>query len=190
MPFLAEDIYQRLKGPLESVHMESWPRASKVDKKVLDNMNEVRRISSLALEARTKAKIIVRQPLSKLSVKTKLPNTHIDIIKDEVNVKEVAIDPSITEEVMLDTNITPELKEEGIVRELIRAIQDLRKESGLTIQDRVSLVIDADMSLRDLITKNTDVIKNTTLLTGITFNTLTSEVIKIAEYTIRLGIQR
>lgn len=190
MPFLAEDIYQRLKGPLESVHMESWPRASKVDKKVLDNMTEVRRISSLALEARTKAKIIVRQPLSKLSVKTKLPNTHIDIIKDEVNVKEVAIDPSITEEVMLDTNITPELKEEGIVRELIRAIQDMRKESGLTIQDRVSLVIDADMSLRDLITKNTDVIKNTTLLTGITFNTLTSEVIKIAEYTIRLGIQR
>ncbi len=190
MPFIAEDIYQRLKGPLESVHLEAWPRSSKVDGRILKNMTQIRQIASLALEARTKAKIIVRQPLSKLYVKEKFPVSLVDIIKDEVNVKEVVHDETLGSEVMLDTNITPELKEEGIVRELIRSIQELRKEKGLTINDRVTLVIDSDKNFSSLVEKNKDLIVSSTLLKGIIFKELGNIAINIAEYSIKLDIEK
>jgi isoleucyl-tRNA synthetase len=167
MPFVAEDIYQRLKGEKESVHLESWPEKTSFDSKIIESMNTVRKVSSLGLEARMKAKINVRQPLSKLTIKTKLPQELLSLVKDEVNVKEVVLDEKINEEVILDTNITPELKEEGLIRELIRAIQDLRKEKGLTIQDRAALVIhteDESKGFSDLINKNKEMIMKATLL--------------------------
>ena len=76
MPFIAEDIYRRLKGGKESVHLEDWPKAGSVDQKILENMEEARKIVSLALEARSKAGIKVRQPLPKLEIRTKPPLTH------------------------------------------------------------------------------------------------------------------
>lgn len=190
MPFLAEDIYLRLKGPLESVHLESWPTLSKLDNKILENMKEVRKISSLALEARMKAKINVRQPLAKLSIRDTVPIALMDIIKDEVNVKEVVMEKSLSEDVVLDTFITPQLKEEGIVRELIRSIQDMRKEKGLTIQDRAVLIIDTDQAFVDLINKNKTLISGITLLSDISFESLNSEIIKIAEYSVKIDIKK
>jgi isoleucyl-tRNA synthetase len=140
MPFIAEEIYLKVreeKDP-ESVHLADWPEANKSffsflspEKNILSNMEETRRVTSLALEARTKANIKVRQPLSKLEVKTKLPEEYLEIIKDELNVKEVVINPNLSEEVLLDTKLTPELEEEGRVRDVIRAIQEWRKEKGL-----------------------------------------------------------
>lgn len=190
MPFLAEDIYLRLKGPLESVHLEVWPESGKVDTKVLEEMAEVRKVASAALEARMKVKINVRQPLAKLSIKTKVSNALIDIIKDEVNIKEIVIDPNLSEEVVLDTVITPELKEEGSVREFIRAIQDLRKEKGLTIQDRALLLVDADSRVKELIEKNKKMISETTLLKDISFKTLETEVLQLGEYSVKLDVEK
>ncbi len=128
-PFTSEDLYQklRIKKDPESIHLCEWPEAGKIDEDVIKNMDSTRKIVSLGLEARSKAGIKVRQPL--LSISAKLSDAYEELIRDEVNVKEV-IDKDI-EGVELDTNLTPELAEEGEVRDAIRAIQDIRKEKGL-----------------------------------------------------------
>jgi isoleucyl-tRNA synthetase len=171
MPFVAEEIYLKLEGGAESVHLDMWPMHGKVDAGLLENMKTVRKIASLGLEARSKAKINVRQPLGKLKVtgnpvipakagiqsqtsdskintldscfrrNDKQSACLLDLIKQEVNVKEVVFDDSIASDVELDLNMTLELKEEGELRDLIRAIQDRRKEQKLTIQDRPTLKI-------------------------------------------------
>ena len=192
MPFLAEDIYLRIKGEnntmRESVHLESWPEMKKFDSKVVESMRELRRVASLGLEARMKSKINVRQPLSRLTIKSTINSDLIDILKDEVNVKEIVINPSLTEDVILETAITPELKDEGMIRELIRAIQDKRKENGFTIQDRAVLIIDAEISFAELIKKNTDIISSATLLKEIKFEKLNSEEINIADNKLKMDV--
>jgi isoleucyl-tRNA synthetase len=132
-PFAAEDLYQKLRISTDpiSVHLERWPDIDLSNEEVIRNMAETRRISSLGLEARSKANLKIRQPLSSLSVR--VIHAYQEIIKDEVNVKEI-IDTDI-DGVELDTTLTPELIEEGAVRELVRKIQDLRKERGLKPSD-------------------------------------------------------
>ncbi len=148
-PFFAEDLYQklRLEDDFESVHLESWPHFAKASRgepdKIIEEMKKFRSVVSLALEARQKANIKVRQPLAKLSLKEKVSDEYAQIIKDEINVKEVVIDSSIQNEIELDTNITDELKEEGMAREIIRAIQDARKEKNLSPNDTVAINISA-----------------------------------------------
>ncbi len=135
MPFMAEDIHQRLRAETdaESVHLENWPVLAKLESgTVLENMAETRRLVSLALELRQKANVKVRQPLQKLEVRSKeLEGEYLEIIKDELNVKEAFQDPNLSEEVVLDTNLTPELLEEGKMRDAIRAVQEWRKEKNL-----------------------------------------------------------
>ena len=176
MPFLAEDVYRRVLGKLESVHLEEWPEYDKPDQKVLSSMKEIRRVASLGLEARMKAKINVRQPLSMLKVKTDLPHDEIlvSILRDELNVQNVETDAGLAEEVWLDTDITVELKEEGQLRELIRSVQEMRKEVGLTIHDIAVLEIGEDHEYASLFKKDDrdNVIKHvmkSTLLSDIKF---------------------
>ena len=61
------------------------------------------------------------------------------MIKGELNVKNVVLDKNIKDEIELDTEITKELKEEGLARELARQIQQMRKEAGLVPQDMISI---------------------------------------------------
>ncbi|MBI1974583.1 MAG: class I tRNA ligase family protein [Candidatus Zambryskibacteria bacterium] len=152
MPFIAEDIYQKLRksGDLESVHLCEWPKVRtrlnlvkflrfNLGKDiVIENMAETRRIVSLALEARAKANIKVRQPLSKLQITNdKLQKEYLEIIRDEINVKEVIVNKKLKGELLLDTNLTPELIEEGKLRDAIRNIQDWRKEKGFKPGEKV-----------------------------------------------------
>ena len=153
-------------------------------------MSEARKISSLALEARMKAKINVRQPLAKLTVKSKFPANLVEIIKDEVNVKDVVTDETLSEDVVLDTVLTEELKEEGLVRELIRTIQDLRKGKGLTIQDRATLIVETEKDFVDIIEKNKVTISGATLLKEIVFEMIPNEMVKIGEYSAKLDIRK
>ena len=122
-------------GGRESVHLESWPKFREPDQTILADMTEVRRVVSLALEARAEAGIKVRQPLGKLTVKSNIlfeKNELVDIIRDEVNVKEVVIGKTegITI-VFLDPTLTTELIREGLFRDFVRAIMEGRKEAGL-----------------------------------------------------------
>ena len=195
MPFTAEDIYLRLAAfgatEKESVHLEEWPTAQKADTQLLADMAEVRRLASLALEARMKAKINVRQPLAKLTAKSApLAAELAALILDEINVKEIVFNQALATDVELDTALTPALKEEGAVREFIRAIQDLRKEKGLTIQDRAILVVDADAIATDLITKNKAGISAATLLKDIAFKKLEGEASDIGGFMVKLSISK
>jgi isoleucyl-tRNA synthetase len=141
MPFVAEEIYGRIGGT-ESVHLTNWPEGIKVDEEIIGTMKETRKIASLALEARSRAKINVRQPLARLTVQKSELNRSVEanpamvmILKDEVNIEDVVFAEKVAEEISLDTNITPELREAGRVREVMRAVQDARKTSGLSVGD-------------------------------------------------------
>jgi isoleucyl-tRNA synthetase len=140
MPFLAERVYAAVGGNKESVHLESWPKEGDIDAEVLVKMKMVREIVTQALALRTEKKIAVRQPLGKLTLKEEISLDYKKILADELNVKEVAFDVSLNQTCALDTNITAELQAEGDVRNLMRAVQDARKEKGLTPKDTVVLV--------------------------------------------------
>jgi isoleucyl-tRNA synthetase len=143
MPFLAEDLYRRLVvvGQKQSVHLENWPAIGVAPSTILEEMEEARKVVTRALEIRAKAGIKVRQPLASLSA-PKLSVAMKTIVADEVNVKEVREGG----EVELDTTITPELKEEGDMRDLVRTIQDLRKKAELNPSDRIVLTVPSEFA--------------------------------------------
>lgn len=143
-PFIAEDIFQKVRDDdeSESVHLEMWPDLKKPDEKIISEMQILRDLVTRSLEERTKVGIKVRQPLSTLKVKkTDLQNKNdlLEILKDELNVKNVEFNPTQETEVVLDTKITEELQQEGNAREFIRSIQQLRKDSGLKPTDEISV---------------------------------------------------
>ncbi|MEK7554740.1 MAG: class I tRNA ligase family protein, partial [Patescibacteria group bacterium] len=152
VPFFSEALYQSLvtseKQKVKSVHLEDWKflKTDAHDRRILTGMAEVRRLASLALAAREKAGIKVRQPLAMLKVKSqklKVRNNGelIQLLKDEVNVKTVTYASKLATEVELDMVITPELYAEGMAREFSRAIQDLRKGGGYKVGDMVEVAI-------------------------------------------------
>lgn len=189
MPFIAESIYQETDSSLESVHLCDWPEAEEVDEKLLTSMQKVRDIVSLGLEARAAAGIKVRQPLATLTIPHALFPTDTafhELIKDEVNVKEVVSGDG--ESVEIDTTITNELKKEGMARELIRHIQQLRKDSDLTPQDTAKLSIDADEEFKKLVTEFEVDIKKTALISQITFASVSADTVSIDGHDIKLSL--
>ncbi len=174
MPFLAEDIYRSLRpeGAPESVHLSDWPQANekrktKNEKEILEQMNEVRRVVSLALEARAKARVKVRQPLALLKIKSLLPDEYSALICDELNVKKVVVDKNIETEIWLDTIITSELQTEGDLRDLIRELQEQRKKKGLRQGEEA--ILDVPAGKKDLLIKRETELKNAVSATGFNF---------------------
>jgi isoleucyl-tRNA synthetase len=140
-PFLAEELYRNLTGK-ESVHLVEWPNFGQINKQLIIEMSFTRDVITQGLNQRATASIKVRQPLSKVTINTdkKLSNEMIDIIKEELNVKSIELKNS-GKSIVLDTTITEELKLEGLARELIRQIQESRKNAGLDVADRICLSI-------------------------------------------------
>ncbi|NOY35866.1 MAG: class I tRNA ligase family protein, partial [bacterium] len=184
VPFVAEEVYQEVVSSQpsvarkESVHLEDWASSDGVTEeqiRLMGDMEEVRKIVALGLEERAKAGIKVRQPLSELKVKSeKLKDKEdlLKLVKDEVNVKEIVSSADAENEVELDTTITPELKREGMARELTRGIQDLRKKAGMTPGQKMELVIETDSEGENFINDFMDEIKNATNVTDIKFSRL------------------
>ena len=69
--------------------------------------------------------------------------------------------------VVLDTNLTPELIEEGFMREIISKIQTMRKEAGFEVMDKITVYSDGNDKIAELISKNEDTVKNDVLATEI-----------------------
>jgi isoleucyl-tRNA synthetase len=139
--------------------LESWTGVDGkfIDEKLNKDMEKTREIVTLALAERAKAKIKVRQPLRELKIKDKEIAGQKDLlglIKEEINVKEIIYDDKIAGSVKLDIEITPELREEGIVREIIRNIQEMRKKSNLKPKDEISVMYSGDSFLEEILNKN------------------------------------
>ena len=153
-PFLAEELYQKMTGAgvvnseiPESVHLLDWPEAGVIDEAVLTKMAKTREIITAGLAERmkkteTEAQIKVRQPLAKLVYAgEKLDDFYEQIIMEEVNVKSVEHGEALA----LDKTLTPELLEEGKIRELIRFVQAARKKAGLNVDDRIKLMVSMEV---------------------------------------------
>ncbi len=194
MPFLAEHLYSRLGGKKESVHLEVWPIFDEPDSDTLSGMTEVRRVVSISLEARAKAGIKVRQPLQELLLRDSSikwmdkSDALVVIIKDEVNVKNVLFDESISGELFLNTTITQELKREGQFRELTRAVQDIRKQAGLTLSDIVTLEVGTNDDGRALIDTFASELKKAARLKEIVPNEISGEPVDIDGIPMTLSI--
>ena len=168
-PFISEELYRKLTGG-ESVHLLDWPNKKLIDMAVIESMDFVLASVNDGLSQRAKASIKVRQPLQKVTISGSgkdLANNHHEyewMIAEELNVKSVEWKTSDKYEVSLDTNITPELRSEGLARDVIRVIQNARKNAGLNVEDKILLeVISEDKDLDSAIKKHASVIEGETL---------------------------
>jgi len=188
-PFLAEELYRNLTGK-ESVHLEDWLPAGHVNDAVLGEMNQVREYVTQALALRAQNGLKVRQPLALLSVPEL--GKFVDysaILIDEVNVKQVE-QGSVIE---LDIKLTPALKQEGAMREIIRYVQTARKAAGLNIDDRIELSLTTEApELRKATEAYQETIANevlaTRLVTGQTFDH--SQDVKIDGQVLSISLRR
>ena len=252
IPFMTEDIYQNLvrsvdKDAPESIHLCDFPTVNEawIDKDLEADMKELLEIVVLGRACRNTANIKNRQPIGTMYVKAekKMSEFYIDIIADELNVKEVkfaddvesfisysfkpqlrTVGPKygkllggirqaltdingtaamnelrsngvlkldingnnveLTEEdllietaqtegyvsesdgetsVVLDTNLTPELIEEGFVREIISKIQTMRKEAGFEVMDKIVVYAHGNDKIQDVMKTHEDEIKSEVL---------------------------
>ena len=258
IPFMTEEIYQNLvvgldKDAEESIHLCSWPEVNEaeVDKKLEEEMDLAYTIVKLGRSARNSVNIKNRQPLSKMLISVKnLPEYYSDIVKEELNVKEVVLGadmknyvefeikpnlpvlgkeygrliPQIKQKiaefnqmelatkveagnieyieigevqiplstdnllvtmqgkdgfafsgtgeigVVIETEITPELREEGYLREILSKVQNMRKDSGFEVMDNINLYVGGNETLEAVVKKYEDVIKHDTLARDILYN--------------------
>jgi isoleucyl-tRNA synthetase len=146
IPFMSDYIYRTLTHA-ESVHLAAWPKLSKLSASELElftDMQAVRKAVEMGLAHRKVLGIKVRQPLSDLSVVSPhvCPSPGLlELIKDEVNVKNVTWSSGSEWSASIDAHITPELEEEGRLRQLIRDIQELRKVSNIALDQKIKLIV-------------------------------------------------
>ena len=206
----------------KSVHLSDWPSDNKPDNasfKILLNMSYVRGTVNLGLAKRAEVGIKVRQPLSKVTVLNAIIEdedqaAYEQIIKDELNVKTIEIrrgadqapednlkrwsDQGYKEqdggevEIILNTAITPELKSEGIMRELVRNIQNARKKAGLQVDDRIRLSLESGSEeIQAAIKRFKAIIFAETLVTGeLNGEGDYSETVKVEGQEVKLGLSK
>ena len=184
-PFMAEELFLKLTGGEmgESVHLLDWPEVGHVNEAIIGEMTLLRHIINEKLSERAAARLKARQPLASLTFITpsSFSNELLDIIKEELNVKAIIETKPRTSAsygsggaavalvTVLDLNVTPELKREGLMREVIRFVQNARKQAGLKVDDRIklSLVTEAK-ELQQAIHEHRQTIIDETLATDFT----------------------
>jgi isoleucyl-tRNA synthetase len=160
-PFTSDAIYRNLSND-ESVHLSDFPEpAPNQDLQVEADMARARQAVEAGLSARDSARLKVRQPLASIALPgDPLPEDIAAIVREELNVKGLVFEAP---EVKLNTEITEELRLEGLAREVVRAIQDRRKKLGLNVEDRIDTRYEADGMLVRAVQRHGDYIKSETL---------------------------
>ena len=188
-PFIAEEIYQNLirtvdEAAAESVHLAEWPEADStlIDEDIIASTDLAMKVCSMGRAARSKSQVKVRQPLPKVVVKLRSPSEREALNKlapqvlDELNVKTIEFSsedllessklPVCTEgdyQVGISTELTPELINEGLAREVVRRLQTMRKSYGLEIADHIETYYQCNGQIDAMMREYSDYIRQETL---------------------------
>ncbi len=208
LPFISEEIFKNLTGE-ESVHLADFPEPVFIEnEELVHDMNIAIKVCELGRSIRSKEGIKIRQPLSKLFIKTdveayrKAIRRLSQVILDELNIKELELVQDMPDvpyegeeiKVGISKDITPELKMEGLARELVRRIQNMRKKAGLDIVDRIRIYFEGDEELEEVMEKERGYISQETLSVniekGIPEGDLFTEVQRIDGKEMRIGIRK
>jgi isoleucyl-tRNA synthetase len=208
-PFFAEKLYQDLEGEKMSVHLDKWPKVDEnaIDSGLLNDMQWVRDVVNAGLEQRVASKLPVRQALAsvKISIRDEQLFSRVSektdlhkLIADELNVEKVEVnkaDASISDvwRAVIDTELTPELKLKGLLREVVRHVMQLRKKSELTPDDRIKVYLATeDMGMVEVLNKMKDEIaaetKGDEVYIGTQFDVAMEDELKFEENTVAIGI--
>lgn len=191
-PFLAEELYHNLTGA-DSVHLNDWPEAGHINELLIEEMNHAREVVSQGLALRAQNQLKVRQPLAeaKISDKVKLDAETIEMVKDELNVKTVAVDKKV-DVIELDIKLNEDLLLEGLAREVVRFVQNARKAAGLEIDNRISLSLKTnDKQLQQAIKVHTDYIKRETLAEKLNDNSYShTEEVQVNKASLEVSLEK
>lgn len=196
MPFIAERLFQNIKNSLEaqSVHLSDWPKPGEINRDLIAQMKKVRSLVENAHALRAAAKIRVRQPLAKASLKTdSITDEMKKILQEEINVKEIEIKKNQKDEIVLDTKLTAVLQEEGIKNDIARLIQELRKKSGLNPKDKAAIYYKTDKEISEIIKKHKDELINETNLHKLSEEDIATDISseeKIFNHSLWLGVKK
>ena len=180
-PFMSEEMFRLLTGN-ESVHLMDWPMEGHINELVIEKMQYIRGVITEGLSQRAMAGIKVRQPLKQVDLNhapqylNELEADYFDIIREELNVKEVKFDTTNgAQTVKLDIKLDKDLLEEGLMREIVRHVQQARKTAGLDVDNRIKLVLiskskDINKVLNNL--ELTDIIRHETLASELSMEKL------------------
>ncbi len=219
IPFMAEEMYQNLvrsvdKNAPVSVHLSAFPVAdkSKIDENLTADTKLAIRLSSLGRAARSRAQVKVRQPLAKVQVKLLSGSEKAGLEKvktqviDELNVKDIEVidDVSGLEEkgyvvesdagysVVVNPEISAELLKEGLAREIVHRLQNMRKEAGFEIADHIASYYEGGEYVEQVIKDYKDYIMHETLSDevkrGVPAEGIHCESYKISGYEMKLGV--
>jgi isoleucyl-tRNA synthetase len=168
-PFIADEVYRNLArgaARADSVHLAEWPSEGAVDRDLSTAMSRARRTVEQLLKERDRAGLKVRQPLAGATVPGPALSAELEaVILDELNIKSLGYHEKGDHHVELNTHITPELRREGLARELVRRIQGLRKEAGFNVEDRIHVRWRAGGEVAEALTEWHDHVATETLAT-------------------------
>lgn len=187
LPYLAERLWQEVTTKSyqdrgASVHLESWPNfgdLSELEIEVIRQMQIVRQAAEIGLAARDKAGIKIRQMLGKADFRggTKIDKEYLDLLLDELNLQTINwLGGDGALEILLNTDISPELKLEGYKRELVRTINLLRKDADLKANNLISISLESDSDLLAILTSISEDLKKNTIADSISLSPLQSFV--------------
>jgi len=182
------DSSDRVPAP-ESVHLCAYPEpdASLIDVALEREVGLARSVVSLGRAAREKSNLKVRQPLQAVIVRLNEPAEkdallrHADTIKEELNIRDLlfgdkgapfppgyAVEENPEHAIGICTELTPELENEGLVREFVRKVQNLRKSAGFEVTDRIRLHYQTSPRLAAAVRAFEDYIRRETLALVVT----------------------
>ena len=166
IPFVSEKIYQTVYSEKDSVHLTNWPKfdKKKISKKIIEDMEKAREIVSLGLAERDKKKVGLKWPLASATIYSskKFNKEILEIISNQLNVKELILKDEEETKVEIYSQLTPELEAEGYAREISRQVQAFRKKLGLNKKDSIELIIVTNQDFKEILERQKEFIEERT----------------------------